>query len=74
MSDSKPPRGFIEVHSTAGPTVLINTAHITEVYSSEGGPAETIIYTAASEDGPNHVTESYDEVKALIVAALGYAA
>lgn len=58
---------FIELHRYDGDPVLINTRHITAVVRSISSTKDVLVFLSSSENDSITVTESYEEVKQLII-------
>lgn len=61
---------FIELHRGDGEPVLINTRHITAITAvarSISSPKVVLVFLSSSENDSVSVTESYEEVKQLII-------
>lgn len=58
---------FIELHRYDGEPVLINTRHITAVVRSISSTKDILVFLSSSENDSVTVTESYEEVKKLII-------
>lgn len=58
---------FIELHRYDGDPVLINTRHITAVVRSISSTKDVLVFLSSSENDSVTVTESYEEVKKLII-------
>lgn len=61
---------FIELHRYDGEPVLINTRHITAITAvarSISSTKDVLVFLSSSENDSVSVTESYEEVKKLII-------